>query len=58
MFYKLLKEFDRLTGCPVLLNTSMNLAGKPIAAYLDTARELLYTSELDVMVLGDEIIRK
>jgi len=58
VFYKLLSEFEKFTGCPILLNTSMNLAGKPMASHPDLARELFYTSELDVMVIGNEILRK
>lgn len=32
VFRKLLTEFYNLTGCPVLLNTSLNFAGEPLAA--------------------------
>ena len=29
-FYKLIKEFYKKTGCPMLLNTSLNIKGMPI----------------------------
>ena len=29
-YYKLIKEFYKKTGCPMLLNTSLNIKGKPI----------------------------
>jgi carbamoyltransferase len=58
VFKSLLEEFYQLTNCPVLLNTSMNLAGKPIAGYIDNAKELFYTSKLDVLVVGNEIFTK
>jgi carbamoyltransferase len=54
-FKRLLEEFLTLTGCPVLLNTSLNLAGKPIAGHPDDARELFRTTSIDVMVIGNEI---
>jgi len=54
----LLEEFYKITGCPVLLNTSLNLAGKPIAGYIDNARELFENSELDVLVVGDCLTQK
>lgn len=58
VFYRLLKEFFLLTDCPVLLNTSMNLAGKPIAGSPDDALELFNTSDLDVLVVGNQIFSK
>jgi len=57
-FRLLLEEFNKLTGCPILLNTSLNLAGKPIAAYTNNAKELFYKSELDCLVIGDELYEK
>jgi len=55
---RLLLQFDALTGCPVLLNTSLNLAGKPIAATPESARQLFAQSPMDVMVIGDELLIK
>lgn len=58
IFRKLLEEFYKLTGCPVLLNTSLNIAGKPIAGYPETAVELLKTTSLDCAVVGNHIYLK
>jgi carbamoyltransferase len=58
IFKNLLTEFYNITGCPVLLNTSMNINGKPIVGYIDNAKEFFYTSKLDVLVIGDEIFTK
>jgi carbamoyltransferase len=58
VFRKLLEEFNRITGCPVLLNTSLNLAGKPIAAHPDDAKKLYDTSSIDVLVIGNELVSK
>lgn len=55
-YYALLKEFYNLTGCPVLLNTSLNVAGKGIAGTRSEALEILYTTPLDVLFYGDEKI--
>jgi carbamoyltransferase len=57
-FRKLLEEFHKITGCPVLLNTSLNLAGKPIAGYIQNAVDLFNTSALDVLVVGDKVVEK
>jgi len=56
--YKLLKEIKRRTGYGMVLNTSMNLAGEPIVNMPSEAIEVLNNSELDVLVLGNYIIRK
>jgi carbamoyltransferase len=57
-FRLLLEEFFKLTGCPVLLNTSLNLAGKPIAGYPDNALQFFYESEIDCMFIGDDFFIK
>ncbi len=57
-FRKLLKKFHEITGCPVLLNTSLNIAGKPIAGYPDNALELLANSSLDYAIIGNGIHKK
>lgn len=56
VFRALLAQFHALTGCPVLLNTSLNLAGKPIAANPESARLLFGESPMDMMVIGDEVL--
>jgi len=57
-FYKLIEEFYKLTGIPILLNTSFNVAGQPI---IETPYDALYTflsTEIDVLVLHDYIVMK
>jgi carbamoyltransferase len=56
--YRLLKEIKKRTGHGMVLNTSMNVAGEPIVNTPSEAIEVLRNSELDVLVLGDYIIRK
>lgn len=57
-FKKLLDSFSTLTGIPMLLNTSLNINGKPIASNIIDCFDLFKTSELDVLVIGDEIYLK
>ena len=57
-YYRLIKEFEMLTGLPILLNTSLNNAGKPIAGRIPDALQLYYESGLDVLVSGNEIWSK
>lgn len=57
-FYELLKEVKKLTGIPILLNTSFNDNGKPIVETPKDALVMFCTSELDYLVIGDYIISK
>lgn len=56
-FYDLIYEYGRLTGIPVVLNTSMNLMGKPMVSYRNDAIRLLDTTAIDAVVVGDSIER-
>ncbi len=55
-FAKLLRAFERLTGCPILLNTSFNLNYEPIVCTPVHALICFIRSGLDVLVLEDFII--
>ena len=58
LFETLLEKFYSVSGCPVLLNTSLNRGGKPIAGSKKDALGVLYETELDALVYGNEIIKK
>jgi carbamoyltransferase len=56
VFHALLDEYFRLTGMPVLLNTSLNTMGNPIASSRIQVKDLL-KSNLDAVFIGDKIYR-
>ncbi len=47
MLYRLLKEFDALTGVPVLINTSFNIKGEPIVETPQDAVNCFLTTGID-----------
>jgi carbamoyltransferase len=57
-FYDLLQAFDRRTGCPVLINTSFNVRGEPIVCTPDDAYLCFMRTNMDVLVLGNQILLK
>ena len=57
-YENLIYEFYKLTGCPVLLNTSLNVNKKPIAGYTQNAFQLFENSNIDYLVIGNNIFRK
>ncbi|MGH7289108.1 MAG: carbamoyltransferase family protein, partial [Myxococcota bacterium] len=57
-FYDLLKAFDERTGCPVMINTSFNVRGEPIVCTPDDAYLCFMRTDMDVLVLGNQILLK
>ena len=57
-FHHLLKAFDRLTGCPVLVNTSFNVRGEPIVCTPEDAYRCFLATDMDALVLEDILIVK
>lgn len=57
-FYNLIKEFYKKTNCPLLLNTSFNINGKPIMSNTKDAKDFFNNSEIDVLVIGNQIYKK
>lgn len=57
-YHALISEFGRLTGVPVVLNTSLNLMGQPIAAHPRAALANFYSTGMDRMALGSWYISK
>jgi len=58
LFYDLLNEYGRITGIPVLLNTSLNLRGEPIACSPEDAYSCFVRSGMDCLVLGNYLLVK
>jgi carbamoyltransferase len=57
-YYRLLKEFKKITGVPVLVNTSFNTRGEPIVCTPRDAVECFWTSPLDALVIGSYLLMK
>src|SRR6266436_10404383 len=56
--YRLLKEFDAITGVPVLLNTSLNVKGEPIVETPADALACFLGTGIDYLALHDMLIAK
>ena len=57
-YYKLIKKFKEITGCPVLVNTSFNIRGEPIVCSIKDAFRCFMGTNLDILVLEDFILYK
>ncbi len=57
-FWRLIKEFEAVTGVPVLLNTSFNLRGSPIVCSPEDAVDCFNKSGMDHLVLGNLVVSR
>jgi len=58
VYYNLIKEFYRITKCPILLNTSFNINGKPIMSNIKDAKFFFENSEIDMLIIGNKFYTK
>lgn len=57
-YHQLLTRFKAITGCPILVNTSFNVRGEPIVRSPTDAFRCFMGTELDLLVIGDTLLRK
>ncbi len=58
LLHQLLTSFDKLTGCPLMINTSFNVRGEPIVCTPDDAYRCFMGTDIDALVLGRFILLK
>jgi carbamoyltransferase len=56
LYYALIEEFGKLTGVPVLVNTSFNVRGEPIVCTPEEAFNSFAHTDMDYLMLGDALI--
>jgi carbamoyltransferase len=57
-YWELINEFEKLTGVPVIMNTSFNLRGEPIVCTPKDAIRTFFSSGLDFLVMGNYVVAK
>jgi len=57
-YYQLISEFQRLTGCGVLVNTSFNVRGEPIVCTPEDAYRCFMRTEMDYLILENYVLAK
>lgn len=56
-FYNLISEFYNITGCPLVLNTSLNDKGQPIIMSPEMVVEFFKKCSAEILVIGDFVVR-
>ncbi len=57
-YHALIRRFQGITGCPILVNTSFNVRGEPIVCSPTDAFRCFMGTELDVLSVGNYLLRK
>ena len=57
-YHEVISEFEKLTGCAVVVNTSFNVRGEPIICTPADAYRCFMRTEMDVLVIEDSILFK
>jgi carbamoyltransferase len=57
-FWRLLRAFERLTDCPMLVNTSFNVRGEPIVCTPQDAYRCFLATDMDALVLENCVVEK
>jgi carbamoyltransferase len=58
IYYRLIKEFYRITGTPCILNTSFNIDGEPIVENPEQAIKDFLNNPIDYLIIGNFIVSK
>ena len=58
MYHNLISEFFKITGVPVIINTSMNVMGEPIVNTPEQAYQMIVKTDMDCIVMGNYLVKK
>jgi carbamoyltransferase len=58
LFYRIIKEFDAQTGCPVVINTSFNIRGEPIVCTAQDAYRCFMCTDMDYLLVGNYLFER
>jgi carbamoyltransferase len=58
LYYRLIDEFDAVTGVPVIMNTSFNLRGEAIVHTPTDELRTFFSSGMDALVIGSSLVEK
>jgi len=58
LYYNLIREFEKLSKVPVLINTSFNIRGEPIVCTPEDAYKCMMGTEIDYLILNNFLIKR
>jgi carbamoyltransferase len=57
-YWELISQFKKLTGCPVIVNTSFNVRGEPIVGSPEDAFRCFMGTDIEALAVGNCFLRK
>lgn len=57
-YYNLINEFNKLSGLPIVVNTSYNVMGKPIAHNLNDVMAVFFNSSIDAVIINNYVLER
>jgi carbamoyltransferase len=58
LYYDIIDAFHRMTGCPVIVNTSFNVRGEPMVCSPEDACRCFMRTDMDLLVLENFLLEK
>jgi len=58
LYYSLIKEFEKLSGIPILINTSFNIRGEPIVCTPEDAYKCMMGTGIDYLVIDKFLVKR
>lgn len=58
LYYEMIREFEAISGCPVIINTSFNVRGEPIVCSPDHAYTCFMRTDMDYLMVGPYLCAK
>ena len=58
MFYDLILEFEKLSGIPILINTSFNVRGEPIVCTPEDSYRCFMRTDMDILIIENFLLYK
>ena len=58
LFYDVIKDFGEISGIPIVLNTSFNVAGEPIVTTPKEAIRCFFSTGIDCLIMGNYLLEK
>ena len=58
MYHALISQFEKITGCPVIVNTSFNVRGEPIVCTPTDAFRCFMGTDIEILAVGNCLLRK
>lgn len=57
-YYRVLEKFEKITGCPILVNTSFNVRGEPVVCTPADSYRCFMRTEMDILMIDNFLLKK